>query len=225
MCSETASPLPEENPAQPVRETEHGAMTAIPQGYSDLLQDVKRRVAQARVRATVSVNRELVMLYWDIGWLIIQRQEEEGWGASVIERLSRDLQAALPDARGFSMSNIWRKRAFCLAYPPSREHLAQPVRESSARVLPEPVAEIPWGHNVVLVEKVKEPQSRLWYAAQTIEHGWSRAVLVHQIESNLYERQGRVLTNFERALPAPAQMFVRRSRSPHVCVACLYGNV
>ena len=173
MCSAKSSRFPEEREdgivQQPVSQFDHTSAS-----YVELLDSLKLRIQQARTKAALSVNRELVMLYWDIGWLIIQRQEEEGWGTAVIERLSRDLQAALPDARGFSMSNIWRMRAFCLAYPPSREHLAQRVRESSDRVLPQPVAEIPWGHNTAIIEKVKDPQQRLWYAQQTTEHGWLR---------------------------------------------------
>ncbi len=188
----------------PVSQFDHTSVS-----YVELFDSLKTRIQEARVKAALSVNRELVILYWDIGRLIIQRQEEEGWGASVIERLSRDLQATLPDARGFSISNIWRMRAFCLAYPPSRENLAQPVREGSVVTLPQAVADIPWGHNIALIEKVKDREKRLWYARQTAQHGWSRAVLVHQIESNLYERQGKALTNFDHALLAPQSDLAR----------------
>jgi predicted nuclease of restriction endonuclease-like (RecB) superfamily len=208
MRSDGKAQIPEENLAQPVRESGEAPMEPIPAGYPELLEDVKRRVSEARIRATLSVNRELITLYWGIGRLIVQRQKEEGWGKSVIARLSHDLKVAFPDARGFSASNIWRMRAFYLAHLTS-DNLAQPVREDSLEALPQPVAETPWGHNISLIEKVKHPEQRLWYAAQTIEHGWSRAVLVHQIESALFERQGKALTNFERALPAPQSDLAR----------------
>jgi len=208
MCDEHEPHHPDRDPAQPVRELGQDCMDPIPDGYPELLEDVKRRVSEARIRATLSVNRELITLYWGIGRLIVYRQKEEGWGKSVIERLSHDLKEAFPDARGFSASNIWRMRVFYLAYP-SSENLAQPAREMQEGVLLQGVADIPWGHNVVLIEKAKDPTQRLWYIQQTIEHGWSRAVLVHQIESDLYRRQGKALTNFERALPAPQSDLAR----------------
>lgn len=180
----------------------------LPAGYQEFFEDIKRRVAEARTRATLAVNRKLIELYWCIGSLIVYRQQEEGWGSAVIERLSGDLRASFPQVTGFSKSNIWRMRAFYLAYPSSQD-LAQLARDSRETALPQAVAEIPWGHNIALIEKVKSPQQRLWYAAQTIEHGWSRAVLVHQIESDLYSRQGQALTNFEHALPAPQSDLAR----------------
>lgn len=196
----------DEKLAQPVREIVERDLkdsTLLPKGYWDLLEEIKRRISEARVRATLAVNRELVELYWNIGKLIIERQKHERWGSSVIERLSKDLRRSFPDVKGFSASNIWRMRAFYLAYAAQSENLAQSARETPAEDLPQAVAEIPWGHNTVLVEKVKDPVARLWYAQQTIEHGWSRNVLVHQIESDLYHRQGRALTNFPQTLPAP----------------------
>jgi predicted nuclease of restriction endonuclease-like (RecB) superfamily len=181
---------------------------SLPSGYQELLEDIKRRIAEARTRASLAVNRKLIELYWWIGSLIVYRQQEEGWGSAAIERLSQDLRAAFPGATGLSKSNIWRMRAFYLAYHASEE-LAQPARDSRENALPQAVAEIPWGHNIALIEKVKDRQQRLWYAAQTIEHGWSRAVLVHQIESDLYSRQGQALTNFEHALPVPQSDLAR----------------
>jgi len=144
-----------------------------------------------------------------LGYQIVEAQDREGWGTSMIDRLAHDLQSALPTRQGLSPRNLWRMRAFYLAYPASELNLPQLVTDLATRFLPQAVAEIPWGHNTAIIEKIKDPAQRLWYAAQTIEHGWSRAVLVHQIESNLYERQGRVLTNFERALPAPQSDLAR----------------
>jgi predicted nuclease of restriction endonuclease-like (RecB) superfamily len=191
------------------------AASKLPAGYAKLLDDVKKRIAQSRVRAALSVNRELIRLYWEIGRLIVQRQEQEGWGKSVIERLASDVQAAFPGIHGFSTTNIRRMRAFYLGYTKELTNLPQPVRDLPPPILPqavgeldgvnlpEPVAEIPWGHNAVLIEKLKDPTERIWYARKTTEHGWSRAVLVHQIESDLYGRQGQAITNFEHTLPSP----------------------
>lgn len=169
----------------------------------------------------LSVNRELIQLYWDIGRLIVERQEREGWGKSVVERLAADLQKAFPGMGGFSPVNVWRMRAFYVAYRPSPPILSQPAtelksgrqskgtnRSQPATELtesgpPQPVAEIPWFHNVILIGKVKDPVHRLWYASKTLEHGWSRAILTVQIESGLFARQAKATTNFSTTLPKP----------------------
>lgn len=190
-----------------------GRMIGLPAGYSGLLDELKQRIRSVQLKATVSVNRELISLYWYIGKSISERQRTEGWGRSVVDRLATDLRRTFPGMEGFSPSNIWRMRAFYLAWTegvlaqPVRESedaskLAQPVRELDGVTLPPPeVTGIPWGHNVTLVEKVKDPTTRLWYARQTVEHGWSRAVLEHQIESGLFKRQGKAITNFKATLP------------------------
>lgn len=155
------------------------------------------------------MNHELTALYWVIGHQIVEAQNHEGWGTSMIDRLAHDLQSALPSRGGLSARNLWRMRAFYLAYPASEVNLPQLVADLATKFLPQAVAEIPWGHNIALIEKVKDSEQRLWYAEKTIEHGWSRAVLVHQIESDLYKRQGKALTNFERVLPAPQSDLAR----------------
>jgi len=206
----------------PERDSEIGAPThapdtsqALPESYPKLLCDVRQRIAQSRVRAALSVNRELIRLYWEIGRLIVQRQEREGWGTYVIGRLAADLRVEFPDLSGFSRTSLFRMRAFYLGYTKRVRDVSQATGQSPGGIvsqlarqldgesLPEYVAEIPWFHNVVLIEKLKDPIERLWYAQKTTEHGWSRAVLVHQIESDLYGRQGRAITNFEQTLPSP----------------------
>ena len=162
----------------------------IPQGYGELLDDLKARVRRARVTAALSVNRELVLLYWQMGREILDRQHAFGWGGGIIEQLSRDLRRAFPEMRGFSARNLWYMRAFAEAYPDE-----QVVRQF--------VAGIPWGHNLRILDSVADQAERQWYVEQCIQHGWSRNVLVHQIESGLYRRQGRAVTNFERTLPPP----------------------
>ena len=159
-------------------------------GYADLLRDVKERVRSAQRRAAAAVNSQLVLLYWSIGRLILARQDRQGWGAKVIERLSEDLRREFPDMKGLSARNLRYMRAFAEAWPD--EAIVQQV-----------VAKLPWGHNVRLLDYANTPSEREWYARAAIENGWSRNVLVHQIESGLYARQGKAVTNFRRALRAP----------------------
>lgn len=158
--------------------------------YADFLNSLKQRIRTAQVKAALAVNQELVFLYWQIGKEILVRQEEQGWGSKVIQRLAKDLKREFPDMRGFSRSNLLSMRAFAEAYPD--EAIVQQV-----------VGQIPWGHNIRILSMIKEPEARLWYARKTVENGWSRNVLVLQIERNLYDRQGGAITNFERTLPAP----------------------
>lgn len=158
--------------------------------YETFLTDLKVRIRSAQVRAALAVNRELVLLYWQIGRDILSRQQQQGWGAKVIQTLSEDLKQEFPEMKGFSRSNLLYMRAFAQAFPD--EAIVQAV-----------LGQITWYHNVALLEKLKSNEERLWYARQTVEHGWSRNVLVHQIESGLYRRMGGAITNFDRALPPP----------------------
>jgi len=212
--------------------------TGLPADYPLFLESLKSRVQQSQTKAMLSVNRELLQLYWDIGRLIVERQEREGWGKSVVDRLAYDIQMAFPGMGGFSPANVWRMRAFFLAYRQSDAILAQPMRElatgekpsnsedmklaQAVRVLPAPVlphatAEIPWGHNITLIEKVKDPVQRLWYAAKALEHGWSRAVLTVQIESGLYQRQGKAVNNFTATLPKPqSELALQSLKDPYL---------
>ena len=171
-------------------------LDAVSDSYGALFSELKQRIRGARVKAALSVNRELVILYWDIGRRILRAQEQEGWGSKIIDQLSADLRQAFPEARGFSVRNLKYMRSFGEAYP-------------EAPFVQQVAAQIPWFHNCTLLDKVKDPVQREWYIRATIEHGWSRAVLVHQIESDLYGRQGQALTNFERALPAPQSDLAR----------------
>jgi len=159
-------------------------------GYAAFLAELKDRIRTARLRAALSVNQELILLYWSIGRDILERQAAQGWGARIIDRLAQDLRRDLPDTTGFSARNLKYMRAFAEAYP-DREFVQQVV------------AQLPWGHNVRLIETTKTFAEREWYARQAVEHGWSRAILVHQIDSRLYGRQGKAQTNFARTLPAP----------------------
>jgi len=160
-----------------------------PHDYPAFLAELKQRIRSARLQAALSVNRELILLYWSIGRDILLRQQEEGWGSKVIDRLAADLRRAFPEMTGISGRNLKYMRALAEAWP--QEEFVQRV-----------VAQLPWGHNVRLLDAVKSPTEREWYARQAIQSGWSRNVLVHQIESRLFARQGSALTNFSRTLPA-----------------------
>lgn len=162
-----------------------------PTGYAELLRELKQKIRSAQLRASIAVNQEVVVLYWRIGREILVRQERESWGAKVIDRLSADLKTAFPDMRGFSPRNLKYMRAFAEVWP--EEAIVQQL-----------VAQIPWGHNVRILDYVKDPSEREWYVRATLQYGWSRDVLVHQIESGVHRRQGGAVTNFDRVLP-PAQ--------------------
>ncbi|RZI40339.1 DUF1016 domain-containing protein [Herbaspirillum sp. HC18] len=162
----------------------------LPADYADWLASLKQRIAGAQQRATVAVNTELVMLYWDIGHAILDKQQGVGWGAKVVERIALDLRNAFPAMKGFSRSNLLYMRA-----------LAEAWRDRA--IVQQLVGQLPWGHNIVLLTKLKDTVAREWYARAAIAHGWSRAILDMQIETGLYEREGRALTNFAQRLPAP----------------------
>jgi predicted nuclease of restriction endonuclease-like (RecB) superfamily len=139
---------------------QNSGMEAMSQQYTTWLKELKQRIHTAQQRATLTVNRELVLLYWQIGQDILTRQHEQGWGAKVIERLAHDLRTAFPEMKGFSRANLMYMRAFAEAWPD--EHIVQQA-----------VGQLPWGHNLVLLTKLKTYEERLTYAQKTLEHGWS----------------------------------------------------
>jgi predicted nuclease of restriction endonuclease-like (RecB) superfamily len=159
-----------------------------PPGYAALLMEIKERVRTAQLRASFAVSRELVLLYWSIGRDILVRQNSEGWGTKVIERLAKDLGAEFPGVEGFSPRNLKYMRSLAEAWPDSE-------------IVPQLVALLPWGHLRVLLDRLKDRKTREWYLRAAVEYGWSRNILVHQITSRLHEREGKALTNFQRALP------------------------
>jgi len=164
------------------------ARAGMPENYAAVLSEIKQRIQAGRLHTVMAANSAMVMLYWEIGRLILERQQEEGWGAKVIDRLSVDLSTAFPDMKGLSPRNLKYMRAFAEVWP-DREFMQQVA------------AQIPWFHNCLLLEKIAESDVRKWYIEKAIEHGWSRNVLAIQIESRLHERQGQAITNFPATLP------------------------
>lgn len=179
----------------------------LPSTYPEFLRDLKARIQARQARAALAVNQELITLYWEIGQRIVERQENAGWGDAVITQLERDLKKAMPGLEGFSRRNLYRMRTLYLTY------------RNQGEFVPQLVAQIPWGHNTALIEKVKDPVEREWYLQQTIEQGWSRNILIHQIESNLYARQVNQIKshNFYQALPSPQSELVEQAlKDPYI---------
>jgi predicted nuclease of restriction endonuclease-like (RecB) superfamily len=174
------------------------SLTPPPEGYADWLADLKGRIHTAQQRATLAVNRELVLLYWHIGRDILERQAEQGWGAKVIERLAHDLRAAFPDMKGFSPRNLKYMRAFAEAWP-------------DAEFVQQAAAQLPWFHLCTLLDKLKTREERNWYLARAVQHNWSRNILVMQIETHLLARSGTAVTNFAASLPKPQSDLARES--------------
>lgn len=166
--------------------------------YNNTLEQIKQSIQQSQRKAILSVNRTLVELYWEIGRQILQQQEEEGWGTKVIQQLSKDLKQSFPKMKGLSERNLKYMRQFAQTY-------------SDFEIVQQVVAQIPWGHNCLLMSKLEKESARLWYAQKTIENGWSRNVLAHQIDLELYNRQGNVISNFAETLPQPQSDLVQKA--------------
>jgi len=160
----------------------------LPGDYADFFRHVKRRVKTERLKAVLSANAAQILMYWDIGHDILQKQKQAGWGAKVIDRLAYDLKDAFPDMNGFSARNLKYMRKFAEEWP-------------ERKIVQRTVAQIPWRSNLTLLEKLKEPELRLWYAEQTIVNGWSKNILAVQIETKLHKRIGQTANNFKVTLP------------------------
>jgi predicted nuclease of restriction endonuclease-like (RecB) superfamily len=173
--------------------------------YGKVLQLLKEKIRQARLRAVLSVNKELLHVYWEIGHTILIQQQQEGWGTKVIDRLAADLRLEFPDMKGFSLRNIKYMRAFAEAYPQFVQPPAAQIKtleNQDYTIVQQLAAQLPWGHHQLLLDKIKTQQERKFYIQKTIENGWSRNILAHQIESNLYKAQGALVNNFNSTLPA-----------------------
>ncbi|MGK7924295.1 MAG: YhcG family protein [Spirulina sp.] len=163
-----------------------------PENYGDLLMEVKQRIRSSQYEALKAVNQRLMMLYWDIGKLIVDRQQESSWGKSLVEQLAKDLQTEFSGISGFSARNIWNMRNFYLAYHQNEK--LQPL-----------VAEIGWTHNLVILEKCKDDLAREFYIRMTRKFGWTKNVLIHQIENQTYEKTLLNQTNFDRTVSEEIQ--------------------
>jgi predicted nuclease of restriction endonuclease-like (RecB) superfamily len=156
--------------------------------YKAFLNTVKRRIQESQLKAILAVNSELISLYWEIGKMLFEKMQSEGWGAKTIDRLAQDLSSDVPDVSGFSARNLRYMKRFFEIY-------------QNTPILQRPVAKLPWGHNITLMEKLTSNDERFWYAEQTIENGWTRPMLILWVESDLYSRQGKAITNFKNTIP------------------------
>jgi predicted nuclease of restriction endonuclease-like (RecB) superfamily len=209
--------------------------------YQSLLEDIKTRIHKSQVKAALSANAEMIALYWDIGKLINQLQNEQGWGATVTARLANDIKNELPEIKGFSERNLKFMVQFYkeLDFEPligkqavsqlgesnpivmgfGKQPVSQLENDIQIRIefMQQPVSQIPWGHNILLMQKIKNKETRLWYMQQTILNGWSRDVLSLMIKSNLHLRQGETINNFSRTLPNPQSDLVRETlKDPYI---------
>lgn len=177
------------------------------QNYQAWLNQLKTDIREAQQHSVLAVNQELIKLYWRIGKDILQRQQDQGWGAKVIEQLAKDLRQAFPELKGFSRTNLLYMRSFAENWADFEQN---PIVQQA-------VGQIPWGHNLVLLTKLNDAQTRIAYANLCIEHGWSRNVLQHQIESGLLQRQGNATTNFAKTLPdTQSELAQQTLKDPYV---------
>jgi len=165
-------------------------MSEIPDGYSDMRDAIITKITDSRIRFAVQANSGMIELYWEIGNEILRRQQSGGWGAKVIDRLSKDLKDTFPEMNGFSPRNLGNMKKFAAGW-------------SDHSILQQVVAKIPWRSNIILMDKLGDEQTRLWYAAKLLENGWSSSVLDIMISTRLLERQGKAINNFDISLPSP----------------------
>lgn len=183
--------------------------TITDSNYAQAFLHIKKQIQEAQVKAALSVNTELIKLYWSIGKMISEKQKANSWGTKIIEQLARDLQKSFPGIEGFSRTNVFRMRAFFLAY--------SEVPQAVGQIDLLPFFSIPWGHNAVILEKVKNNDERIWYAQKTIENGWSRSTLEMWIKSDLFHRKGKAVTNFHVTLPMPqSDMAQQALQDPYI---------
>ena len=192
--------------------------------YKNLLADIKQRIRAAQIKATFAANAEMMALYWDIGQMIALRQQQQGWAASVIPKLSRDLKNELPEITGFSERNLGYMVRFAKEY----QNLSVDISQTASPILQQTVAKltnahllqsIPWGHHALLIEKIKDQSQRFWYREQTLQEGWGRDTLRLMIKNDAYKRQGIAQHNFDKTLPSPFSELVQQTLSKIIAEA------
>ncbi|HNU13485.1 MAG TPA: PDDEXK nuclease domain-containing protein [Chitinophagaceae bacterium] len=196
--------------------------------YQQIVESLKEKIRLSRMQATTQVNHLLIKTYWEIGTTILQQEKEEGWGAGVVANLAADLKAAFPDMKGLSQRNLTYMRNFAAAYPcfpilqaPLAKLTVAGKRKqadnTASSILQAPLAKLSWYHHITLLDKVKDEKERVFYIYKTIENGWSRNVMVHQVESRLYKRQGKAITNFKHTLlPLQSDLANEMVKSPYL---------
>lgn len=202
---------------------------AIDKQYKDWLADLKHKVRNAQIKATLKVNVELLTLYWELGADLVAKQANAKWGDGLIAQLSLDLSAEFPEMKGFSRSNLMYIKKWYLFYAQPSAIVQQAIGQLAERKANPPehelfaqrvialITQIPWGHNIAIITKCKQLDEALYYVQNTLTHNWSRNVLVHQIESRLYQREGKAINNFELTLPKPQSDLAQQTlKDPYI---------
>jgi len=189
--------------------------------YKNWLADLKSKVRSIQIKAALAVNKELLTFYWELGADIVQKQSTTNWGDKFLSQLSADLMVAFPEIKGFSKRNLELVRQWYLFYSSDSQTgspaIGQQPAAQFAKQLVSQITQIPWGHNIAIISKCKNLEEALYYVRNTIAHNWSRSVLVHQIESGLYQREGKAVSNFANALPAPQSDLARQTlKDPYI---------
>ena len=183
--------------------------------YRLWIANLKSRIQTAQIKAAVTVNTQLIGLYWDIGRQIAEKQQASGWGDAIIGQIAQDLSREFQTMKGFSRANLYRMKRFYGFYARIDEGLSKEIPQTQGEIefVAQLVRQIPWGHNIIVFQKIKDRDKALWYVRKTIENGWSRSVLDHQIGSQLYERQVEKprIDNFIERLPAPQSDLARET--------------
>lgn len=180
------------------------SLSAMPENYKSFIAEIKHQIQKERLKSVLSANKSMILLYWNIGKSIIERQNSEGWGTKVIDRMSHDLKTEFPEMSGFSPRNLKYMRKFADAWP-------------NIEIVQRIVAQIPWRSNITLLDKLKDPNLRLWYAQKTIENGFGKNMLVFQIESQLHLRKGNSVSNFKYVLPATdSDLAIQSFKDPYI---------
>lgn len=180
------------------------SQSVVPKEYKIFLKEIKEHILSSQLKAAIAVNHELITLYWEIGYAVGKKQQEGGWGAKTVEKLANDLKSSFPAMKGFSIRNI--------------RFMVQFAREYEDReIVKQLVSQIPWGHNILLLQKLETIEERQWYAHKTIENGWSRNVLLHWLDSGLYKRQGKAINNFQATLPSPQSDLAHQTLKDPYC--------
>lgn len=176
--------------------------------YLELLGNIKSKFYSTQLKAVVTVNQEMLKFYWELGTLIIEKQKYTNWGDKLIQQLSHDLKMEFPDIKGFSVSNLKYVKQWVIFYSSDSLISQQAVGQ---------ITQIPWGHNIAIISKCKNINEAIYYVYNTAQYNWSRNVLVHQIESGLYQREGKAINNFKAKLPAPqSDLAVQTLKDPYV---------
>ncbi len=172
--------------------------------YFTFIQEIKKQVQNAQIKAAVSVNQELLQLYWRLGQQIVEKQKQTSWGDGFLPRMSKDLREEFPEVKGFSLRNLKYIRQWYLFW------------FATSSIGQQAVAQIPWGHNLVILNKAQSYEEALFYVQKTIQNNWSRSVLTHQMEGDLFNREGKAITNFETTLPRPqSDLAIQTIKDPY----------